>query len=141
MPMQIISASPLQLSAEGAVIEASVCFCSPKHGPLDVPQDQRWLVLLPSLAQPRGLEPRQVPACPPLKSRSGCDFCWLQLSAAQNGKCSPFSLCTAVRKTEQRFCLGCSQSCLLGIAHGPGMWLFGAQARITAIFPLKTRGK
>lgn len=35
------------------------------------------------------------------KIRSGCDFCWLQLSAVQNGKHRPFPLCSAVRKTEQ----------------------------------------
>lgn len=87
------------------------------------------------------LEPRQVRPPASLKSRSGCNFCWLQSSAEQNGKCSPFSLCASGRKTERRFCLGCSQSYLLGIAHGPGMWLFGAQARVIAIFPLKTRGK
>lgn len=115
-------------SPEEAGTEASVCFWSPKHGPLDAPQDQRWLALLPGLAQSHGLEPRQVPACPPQKSRAGFNFCWIQLSAAQNGKRSPFSSCSAGRKTEQRFCLGCSQSCLLGIAHGPGMWLFGAQS-------------
>lgn len=67
MPMQVISASPLHLCAEGAVTEAPVCFWNPNHGTLDAPQDQRWLALLPSLVRPHGLEPRQVSACPPLK--------------------------------------------------------------------------
>lgn len=95
-----------------------------------VPQCTSGLVMActaPSLTQRRGLEPRQVPACPPLKSRSGCNCCWLQLSAAQNGKRSPSCLCAAGGRTELPFCLGCSQSGLLGIPHGPGMWLSRTQ--------------
>lgn len=73
-----------------------------------------------SLAEPSpvaGGPGGSLPAHPPNLAaiRAGSNQHQPQMgNAAPNGKRSPFSSCSAGRKTEPRFCLGCSQGCLPG---------------------------